>query len=255
MVFKMGGVSYAEASTPRGMRIYAVGDIHGRFDLFIDMHRRIMSEIQQDRPDDWRLIYLGDYIDRGPDSCQVLEFLRRSVEADPRIIALAGNHDKGMLDFLVSANPEGIFALHGGDTTARSYGVDLDISTPEALQEGHARLLKAIPQSHVKFLTELPLSAVFGDLFFCHAGIRPGVALKKQRPEDLLWIRQAFRSHIGLHPKLIVHGHTPGSIPELLPNRINLDTGAFKNGVLSAMRFDGVEKMLIQVSDAEQATP
>jgi len=244
------GISYAEASTPRGMRIYAVGDIHGRFDLFIDMHRRIMSEIQQDRPDDWRLVYLGDYVDRGPDTSQVLEFLRRAVEADPRIIALAGNHDKGMLDFLVSANPEGIFALHGGDTTARSYGVDLDISSPATLQEGHARLMEAIPDSHVRFLSELPLSVSFGDLFFSHAGIRPGVALKKQRPEDLMWIRNSFRNHIVLHPKLIVHGHTPGSIPERLANRINLDTGAFRSGVLSAMRFEGVEKTLLQVSDA-----
>jgi len=241
------GIHFDEAATPAGMRIYAVGDIHGRHDLMAEMHRRIVAEIMDERPADWRIIYLGDYIDRGPASCQVLEFLSRTSEADPRVLCLAGNHDLGFLAFLAQPRPEGLFANNGGDATARSYGVELDFHPREALLRGHAALMKAMPKEHLDFLHGLKLSVSFGDFFFCHAGIRPGVPLDAQTAEDLIWIRERFRHDPTLHPKLVVHGHTPVSEPEVMPNRVNLDTGAWHTGRLTAMMFEGKRKRLLEV--------
>jgi serine/threonine protein phosphatase 1 len=241
------GIHFDDAAAPEGMRIYAVGDVHGRFDLMSEMHRCIMAEILADRPEDWRIIYLGDYVDRGPASRQVLEFLRRSRETDPRVIALAGNHDLGFAAFLEQPRAEGLFPNNGGEATARSYGVELSFTPREALLRGHAALLEAMPREHIAFLHRLKLSVSFGDLFFSHAGIRPGIPLEEQSGEDLVWIRERFRHYEGLHPKLIIHGHTPQRAPEIMPNRVNLDTGAYFTGRLTAMMFEGKRKRLLEV--------
>ncbi|WP_425483118.1 metallophosphoesterase [Chelativorans alearense] len=242
------GIHFEDAAAPEGMRLYAVGDIHGRHDLMSEMHRHIMAEIMQDQPSDWRIVYLGDYVDRGPATRQVLDFLSHAVRMDPRIITLAGNHDIGLLDFLAQPSEGGLFANNGGEATARSYGVELDFFAHDALLRGHAALRDAIPDEHLIFLRGLKLSATFGDFFFCHAGIMPGVPLKDQSPEDLVWIRGRFHSYTGLHPKLIVHGHTPAPAPEIMPNRVNLDTGAFYTGRLTAMMFEGRRKRLMEVT-------
>ncbi|WEX08465.1 metallophosphoesterase family protein [Chelativorans sp. AA-79] len=241
------GIRYGDAATPEGMRIYAVGDIHGRHDLMAEMHSRIMAEIIEDRPADWRIVYLGDYVDRGPASRQVLEHLSQSVRNDPRVTALAGNHDLGFLAFLAQPRAEGLFARNGGEATARSYSVEIDFGSSEALSRGHAALMEAIPREHLDFLHGLKLSASFGDFFFCHAGIRPGVPLEAQSAEDLIWIRERFRHDPTLHPKLVVHGHTPMPEPEIMLNRVNLDTGAWSTGRLTAMMFEGKKKRLLEV--------
>ncbi len=242
------GIHFSEAATPPGMRIYAVGDIHGRYDLLTEMHRRIMAEILRDRPDDWRIIYLGDYIDRGPASRQVLNFLSGSIATEPRVMAIAGNHDIGFLAFLDQPQASGIFANYGGDATARSYGVDIDFSSREGLMRGHAELVKAVPEEHKHLLHTLKLSVTLGDFFFSHAGIRPGVPLEEQSSGDLVWIRECFRDYRELHPKLIVHGHTPVPAPEIMPNRVNLDTGAYYTGRLTGMMFEGKQKRLMEVT-------
>ncbi|WP_265516587.1 metallophosphoesterase [Nitratireductor luteus] len=241
------GVHFDDASTPDGMRLYAVGDIHGRHDLLVEMHRRIMAQIVEDRPRDWRLIYLGDYVDRGGAESDVLEFLSRVTRDEPRVLALAGNHDIGLLEFLEWPSTYGLFVNNGGETTAQSYGVELDLSSDAGLLRGHARLQRAIPERHLAFLRGLSLSASFGDFFFCHAGIRPGVPLDEQSPQDLVWIRQQFHGHDGLHPKVVIHGHTPVPAPEICPNRVNLDTGAWTTGRLTAMMFEGRRKKLLEV--------
>ncbi len=138
-----------------------------------------------------------------------------------------------------------MFARFGGEDTARSYGVELDFGRPERFRAGHAALVRAVPADHVDFLLRLALSAGFGDFFFCHAGIRPGVALDRQAPDDLIWIREDFLHWPGLHEKVVVHGHTPTARPELRPNRINVDTGAFKTGLLTALVLEGGEKSLL----------
>lgn len=242
------GIHFGDASAPPGMRIYAVGDIHGRFDLLSEMQGRIMEEIGRDRPGDWRIIYLGDYVDRGPDTRGVLDLLSRTVRDDPRVIAIAGNHDLGLLDFLSQPRADSLFANNGGEATARSYGVALRFYPEEVLLRGWDDLCRAIPEEHLRFLHGLKLSACFGDLFFCHAGIRPGVPLEEQEDADLVWIRERFRHYAGLHPKLIVHGHTPHERPEILPNRVNLDIGAFYTGRLAAMMFEGRTKRLLETA-------
>lgn len=240
------GVSYEEAATPEGMRLYAVGDVHGRHDLMSALHARIMEEILHDRPPDWRIVYLGDYVDRGPASSGVIEQLTSMSAQDPRVIALAGNHDIGFLDFLSEPDPYGLFAMNGGYETALSYGVEIDFSDRSRMMPGHHALVDAVPQRHKAFLATLPFSASFGDFFFCHAGIRPGVALENQSATDLTWIRREFHGFSGLHPKLVVHGHTPVREPDIKSNRINLDTGAWHTGRLTALRMDGRQKTLIE---------
>jgi serine/threonine protein phosphatase 1 len=223
-----GGIHFLDARGPEGMRIYAMGDVHGRADLLKLMHERIEAEIARDKPADWRIIHLGDYVDRGTDSKAVLDFLVAAHRRDERIVSLAGNHDVGFLEFLDKPDPATLFARFGGAETAQSYGVTLDCS-------------------HVAFLRALPFSATMGDFFFCHAGIRPEVALDKQAAEDLIWIRADFLDYRALHPKIIVHGHTPFAEPEILPNRVNVDTLAYRSGVLTALVVEGAEKRMLSV--------
>jgi serine/threonine protein phosphatase 1 len=243
-----GGVHFLDAASPPGMRLYAIGDVHGRFDLLQDMHARIRDEIERDRPADWRILHVGDYVDRGPQSREVIERLVALGDTDDRVIALLGNHDAGMVDFLDHADKSGLFATHGGRETARSYGVDADFGSDRLARWSADRLLSAMPPGHVEFLRSLPRSVAFGDYFFCHAGIRPGVPLARQDPEDLIWIRRAFLDSPLLHEKVIVHGHTPAAEPEIMPNRVNIDTGAYYSGILTAISMDGPTKRLLQVA-------
>jgi serine/threonine protein phosphatase 1 len=243
----MTGIHFLDAQGPEGIRLYAIGDVHGRLDLLAAMHEGIAAEIEDEQPPDWRIIHLGDYTDRGPESRGVIDFLIAARERDRRNMMLAGNHDVGFLDFLEAPLTDGLFAHNGGKQTALSYGVLLDFFSLAALRPGHAALVEAVPAAHVAFLRSLQFSAEFGDFFFCHAGIRPGVPLERQVPEDLVWIRDEFLDYTGLHPKVIVHGHTPAAEPEVLANRVNVDTGAFHSGRLTALAIDGAQKRLLEV--------
>jgi serine/threonine protein phosphatase 1 len=246
------GIHLTDAAGPAGMRIYAIGDVHGRLDLLREMLARIREEIRRDAPDDWRILHVGDYVDRGPDSKGVIEFLLEAIRADSRHIALAGNHDVGLLEFLADPNAESLFAGHGGRQTARSYGLDVDFSSQALARAAGAKLAAAMPREHVGFLSTLPRSIFFGDFFFCHAGVRPGVPLDRQSPEDLIWIRKPFLDSPLLHEKVIVHGHTPSNEPEIMPNRVNVDTGAFATGVLTALSIDGLRKQILQIAEDGQ---
>ena len=246
------GIHLMDAAGPAGTRIYAIGDVHGRLDLLREMHARIGEEIERDAPDDWRVVHVGDYIDRGPDSKGVIDFLIAAIGADSRHIALAGNHDAGLVEFLSMPDKEGLFARHGGRQTAMSYGVEADFSSQRLARQAADALLAAMPASHVNFLTTLQRSVTFGDFFFCHAGIRPGVPLALQNPEDLIWIREKFLNSPLLHEKVVVHGHTPSQTPEIMPNRVNVDTAAFSTGVLTALSIDGTRKRILQIGEGRQ---
>ena len=243
----MTGIAFPDARGPDNTLVYAIGDVHGRLDLLVEMHARIAADIMRVRPADWRIVHLGDYVDRGPDSKGVLEFLVRQTAADRRIVSLAGNHDIGFLDFLARPDPDGLFALYGGVQTAASYGIALDRADLRGFPACCRALAAAVPASHTDFLRGLKFSVTRGDVFFCHAGIRPGVALEAQDPQDMIWIRGDFHRHQELHPKVVVHGHTPAPEPEVLPNRVNIDTGAFASGRLTALVVDRQEKRLLTV--------
>ena len=243
----MTGIAFPDARGPDNTLVYAIGDVHGRLDLLAEMHARIAAEIMRLRPPDWRIVHLGDYVDRGPDSRGVLEFLVRQTAADGRVVSLAGNHDIGFLDFLARPDPDGLFALYGGVQTAASYGITLDRADLRGFPAGCRALRAAVPASHTDFLRALKFSVTLGDFFFCHAGIRPGVALEAQDPQDLIWIRGDFHRHQELHPKVVVHGHTPVAEPEICANRVNVDTGAFASGRLTALVVDRQEKRLLTV--------
>jgi serine/threonine protein phosphatase 1 len=222
---------------PSGSRVYAIGDVHGRVDLLqeafakIDSHRNahpIANAIE---------IMLGDYIDRGPASFDVIELLSKRVGGGT--ICLKGNHECFLLEFLKDPTILSAWQRCGGLETLVSYGLEPSLNlSSEDQQSLAATLADRLPAHHYNFLIALPLSFTVGDYFFVHAGVRPGVALSNQSAEDLLWIREDFLRYKGSFGKVVVHGHTPVSEPEIRSNRINIDTGAFASGKLTCAVFE-----------------
>jgi serine/threonine protein phosphatase 1 len=227
------------ARLPDGIRIYAIGDIHGRADLLEALLRQIDADCTlypSSRP---IVVFLGDYIDRGPASRQVLDLLlgcQRTKEA----VFLRGNHDNFVRRFLSSPAVLDEWRLYGGLETLVSYGLKPSINPGVPEQRQLAKELeKSTPERHLEFLDSLTLSFNCGDFLFVHAGIRPGVPIRKQKEEDLLWIREEFLSCEQRFEKFVVHGHTPVPAPDLRSNRINIDTGAFATGRLTCIVIEG----------------
>ena len=235
------GMRLGEAETPEGMRIYAIGDVHGMDRLLAEAHAKVAADLAGRPTADHRIVHVGDYVDRGPDSAAVIERLARLQERDPHIVCLLGNHDAMMLAFLedpVRGGPD--WLMNGARATLRSYGIDAGGAyTEDDFRELGAELTVAFPEHHRSFLVGLRLSARSGDYFFCHAGIRPGIPLDDQTPEDLIWIREPFLSSRRDHGVVVVHGHTPAEAPEVRPNRINIDTGAVYGGTLTVLALEG----------------
>lgn len=178
-------------------------------------------------------VTVGDYVDRGPDSRGVIERLTGH-PFPTRLVALRGNHESIFEEFLRDPSIANYWRGLGGLETLHSYGVDVaPLMRGRGHEEAAAALRAALPQSHVTFLASLALTHTAGRYFFCHAGVRPGVPLARQSEEDLLWIRDEFLDSPADFGKVVVHGHTPREAPELRPNRINVDTGAFMSGLLS----------------------
>jgi serine/threonine protein phosphatase 1 len=228
----------ARPRIPDGICVYAVGDIHGRIDLL----DRLLARIDADRADRPVVraieVFLGDYVDRGQDSAGVLERLISRGQSH-ETICLLGNHEDCLLEFFTNPGILTAWSQNGGLTTLLSYGLRPSIqSSPEEQRELSAALAAAMPASHRRFLTELPLSFTCGDYFFVHAGVRPGVPLARQREEDLLWIREEFLRHEAAFEKVIVHGHTPVREPDVRANRIDIDTGAYATGRLTCLRLE-----------------
>jgi serine/threonine protein phosphatase 1 len=225
-------------AVPDGLRIYAVGDIHGRADLLDQILLRINDDLEA-RPVAGAIhVFLGDYIDRGPDSSGVLERLIRRAETH-QTLCLKGNHEVYLLEFLENPAILKDWARYGALTTLLSYGLRPSINAGlEEQADLAAALSRAMPKSHHRFLTQLPLSFTCGDYVFVHAGLRPGAPLARQREEDLLWIREDFLCHEEPFEKVVVHGHTPVMAPEVRKNRINIDTGAYATGRLTCLRLE-----------------
>jgi serine/threonine protein phosphatase 1 len=218
-----------------GCRAYAVGDIHGRLDLLSEMLSLIEADIASQPPARTYIVFLGDFIDRGPESAGVIERLRTYSPSFAKPIFLAGNHEEVLLRVLAGdSGVLGSWLKFGGAECAQSYGLDL-----AALQRtdelSATRMLRAkVPASHVRFLEGLADTFRFGDYLFVHAGIRPGILLEEEKA-DLRWIREAFLKDDKEHGFIVVHGHTIVPEVEERKNRIGIDTGAYRTGVLTAL--------------------
>lgn len=225
------------AEIPAGVRAYVIGDIHGRFDLLLRLHDDIISDAQQKPLGDLRIIYLGDYIDRGPSSREVLDFLTSAQSSRFSVTCLLGNHEAMLLRFLEDSSVGPEWLAYGGLATLMSYGVNLSgvASAEEKLRAAQGALSERLPSAHKSFLVNLPTHASLGDYFFVHAGVRPGVALAEQKDMDLVWIREEFLASKDFHGKIVVHGHSYKTEPEVLPNRIGIDTGAYATGRLTCL--------------------
>jgi len=235
-----------KASVPEGLVVYAIGDVHGYRDLLAELLEKIDADFAAGNAAERRIVTVGDYCDRGPDSSGVFELLSRRVEGG-ELVCLRGNHDQYILDFLDDPFQSGAHWLRmGGRETVLSYGIDREFEPdPQRMAREFAR---ALPRRHLDFLQSTRFSHEIGDYFFAHAGVRPGRELEHQDPHDLMWIRKEFHDHAGDFGKVVVHGHTPHDAVEVLPNRINIDTGVYMNGLLSCVRLEGTKLSILQVS-------
>lgn len=224
--------------------IYAIGDIHGQHAELL----RVLRLIEADGGPEAEVVFIGDYIDRGPASSDVLDTLIKGLEAGRNWRCLKGNHDRMFSWFMRDYPlhdaylPVYLYWLHeklGGDTTLASYGVKMTQTNRQT--EVHALAKQTVPQSHIDFLDALIHSYENDDLFFAHAGVQPGVPLDQQSEHDLLWIRKEFHVDTRDHGKLIVHGHTPVEAATHYGNRINIDAGAGYGRPLAAVVFEGRE--------------
>ena len=243
-------VMLPDARTPPGLRLYAIGDVHGRTDLLADMHQRIARDLARRPVADWRVIHLGDYVDRGPDSAGSLELLL-DYQGEGHGDFLIGNHDRFLLDFLT--DPEGadfdLWMINGGATTLDSFGINVRLmafSDDEHFRLSlYDELIAAMRPGLPEFLGGLSRMLRFGDYVFVHAGVRPGVPMEEQSDHDLVWIREPFLLSDEDHGAVVVHGHTPVEAVEVRPNRIGIDTGAVFTGNLTCLVLEGATRALL----------
>ncbi len=231
---------------PAGQRVYCVGDIHGRSDLLVQLQQMILRDGAGYRGLK-TIVYLGDYIDRGAQSRQVIETLLSQPLAGYETVHLLGNHEQALLDFL--QHPEAIagWLSLGSYETLHSYGITLAHIPSRHDAARLARLLeRKLPDSHRAFFHQCTASWRCGSYYFVHAGIRPGVALVEQTLEDQLWIREEFLYSNQNHGFIVVHGHSISQEVERRPNRIGIDTGAFATGVLSCLVLEADQQRLLQ---------
>ena len=231
---------------PTDHDIIAIGDIHGRLDLLKKLTEHIESLPLKP---DAELIFLGDYIDRGPDSAGVVDFLlTHPLYQRHKTVFLKGNHEATLLNFLGDPNIAKSWLQYGGGETLLSYGVNLDpalLQTPDGLEELRAAFAQALPESHLRFYKALELFADRGCYFFVHAGIDPERPLHDQGEDSYLWIRDRFLTDSTRFERIIVHGHTPEPNAFKDKRRIGLDTGAYQTGRLSAAYLHGTDVVFL----------
>lgn len=239
---------------PDGTAVYAVGDIHGQDQLLESLLAQIRADVALQSSDRRVLVFVGDYVDRGPSSRAVVE---RVIGGCPtfQTVTLKGNHEQILLDFVADADLWPVYRRLGGVETLMSYGVERDLLCDFEVSPGKVRdaFLAVLPREHQEFLRSLSLSYDCGDYHFVHAGVRPGVPLDRQTEEDRLWIRDEFLTAGDVFGgRVIVHGHTPKKEPENLGFRIGIDTGAYITGRLTAAKFWGSG---VQFLHAERPEP
>lgn len=233
-------------SIPDGERVYAIGDIHGRLDLFRLLVARIRADNAARGPARVRLVLLGDLVDRGPDSAGLVERCRALAARSDAFVVLKGNHEAMMLDALAgNLNAMAVWLHNGGDAALASWGVDEAAFADGPTRACLAAARRQVPAEVIGWLAGLPASHRVGDYLFVHAGIRPDVPIARQTPQDMMWIRREFLDSEAAHPHVIVHGHSIADEVEMRPNRIGIDTGAYRTGVLTALMLEGTERVVL----------
>lgn len=235
-------------------RIYAIGDVHGCLDLLKRIEAQIVADAEGE-PGDKLIVMVGDLVDRGPASAQVIDHLLAPPPAGFERICLRGNHEDMMLAFIRDPRRGAVWLDNGGRETLLSYGLPA-----ETLLRGVARRVlenlinSHVPAEHIEFLEALPVLLDTPDAIFVHAGLRPGIKLAAQSDEDLIWFRDRYESDYSEFGRPVVHGHTPRTEALVTPHRIAIDTGAYLNGRLTAVRLmPGVEPVLL--SAANEGSP
>lgn len=237
-------------SVAEGQRVYAIGDIHGRDDLFAQMIDLIRADHAARGPAQVTLILLGDLVDRGPESAQVVERAIGLGREFPDTRLLIGNHEECFLAAMTGdVRRLRYFMRIGGEATIRSYWNDDASFADASFEEVAERLPHLVPPEHVHFLGMGEDVVEIGDYAFVHAGIRPGVPLERQSLSDLRWIREDFLDHVGDHGKMIVHGHSITAQPDEQVNRVGIDIGAFRSGMLAALALEGDKRWFLIARD------
>jgi len=235
---------------PSNQKIYCIGDIHGRADLLKQLHEKILTDARN-YSGKKTVVYLGDYIDRGEQSCQVIDLLLSGPLPGFDNVYLMGNHEQVMMSFIEYPEAAASWLAFGGREALNSYGIVLaHIPGRHEVKELAKQLDDRLPEAHRDFLQNCEDSWRCGSYYFVHAGIQPGVALDKQVLEDQLWIRDEFLNSKRDHGAIIVHGHTIAPEPRLLPNRIGIDTGAYSSGILTCLVLEGSEQRLLQTGQS-----
>ena len=235
-------------AVPAGERVYAIGDVHGRLDLFGALVAAIEADDLARGPARTTIVLLGDLVDRGPDSAGVIT-AARELGQRRKVRMLLGNHEEMFLDALDSEEVLKHFLRYGGRETVLSYPLDPAAYHRAELGEALDLIRAAVPQRDIDFLRSFEDQVRIGDYLFVHAGIRPGVELEDQKVADLRWIREPFLSHRDNFGPIVVHGHTIFDEPDFAANRIGIDTGAYRTGRLTALGLEGTERWLIEAVD------
>ncbi len=243
-IFARGEAAPA-AAIPSGQRVYAVGDVHGRRDLFETLVAAIDADDAAAAPAETTVILLGDLVDRGADSAGVIG-LARAWQQRRRVRILSGNHEEMFLRSFASLEMFRHFLRHGGRETVLSYGVDRAAFAQTELEEAQVMMRAAVPAEDIAFLKGFEDMIAVGDYLFVHAGIDPRVPIEEQKVHDLRWIREPFLSNAEPYGQVVVHGHTISEAPEDCGNRIGIDTGAFMTGRLTALVLEGTQRRYIE---------
>lgn len=239
---------------PDGLRVYAIGDVHGRLDLLDALLDSIRAERERDQLAAVQLVMLGDLIDRGPESAGVVERLLRRPPGIDEMHLLQGNHEEALLEILDGAHGQlPGWIRYGGEQALKSYGLEDDIIFGDR-EQLVAKIHAGIPASHVRLFRSMVDYVRIGDYLFVHAGIFPGRPLEQQQGHDLRWIREEFLDDDRDHGMMIVHGHTISRGVDRRPNRIGIDTGAYMSGVLTALVLEGTTQRFLQTGVIQRET-
>jgi len=230
---------------PDGERVYAIGDIHGRLDLFAPLVAAIERDDGTRGDAGTTIVLLGDLIDRGPDSSGVIE-AARSLQARRKVRIITGNHEEMFLEAIEDIEVLRHFLRFGGSETVLSYPVDRGAFAVAEIRAAQDLMRAAVPETDLAFMRSFEDGIAIGGYFFVHAGVRPGKPISAQDVQEMRWIREPFLSHRGDHGFVVVHGHTIVPEPEVFDNRIGIDTGAYMSGRLTALGLEGTQRWLIE---------